>query len=70
MNVRISKTMPQMNSAYLKEDQIPELKGQEIKSISQASSNKLVVLACNKTEDFDAIYIVDRDQQPILLTKI
>jgi hypothetical protein len=27
MNVRISKTMPQMNSVYLKEDQIPELKG-------------------------------------------
>jgi hypothetical protein len=62
MNVRISKTMPQMNSIYLKEDQIMELKNQYIKSIAQANSTKMVALCSNQSEEFDSIYIIDRDQ--------
>lgn len=59
-----------MNSVYLKEDQVPELRNQKIKSIAQATTSKLVVLTCNTKEDFDSIYIVDRDQKPISLIKI
>jgi hypothetical protein len=54
--------MPQMNSIYLKEDQIMELKNQYIKSIAQANSTKMVALCSNQSEEFDSIYIIDRDQ--------
>ena len=47
-----------------------ELKTHEIKSLAQATSAKLVVLASNKQDSFDSIYVLERDQQPLSLVKI
>ena len=47
-----------------------DLKTHEIKSLAQATSAKLVVLASNKQDSFDSIYVLDRDQQPLSLVKI